>query len=436
MKKGRKSHAPSASEAQCHAAPPPSHDEHVASKPATHEREDIGRGSCLEVFLVFLRLGLTSFGGPVAHLAYFRAEFVDKRRWLDDYAYSDLVALCQFLPGPASSQVGMAIGLRRAGWAGMAAAWLAFTLPTALALIGFALGLAHFGWLAQSPAIHGLKVAAVAIIAQAVWGMGRTLCPDRPRSGLAVAAALITAALPTAWGQVSAILLGAVVGAIALQVPPRPILANRGQGVSRRAGYAALVFFILLLAGLPIWAALSGTPLADQVAGFYRAGALVFGGGHVVLPLLEAASVSGGMVSNADFLAGYGAAQAMPGPLFAFAAFLGALSSGPLSGWVGGLAFLLIVFLPGGLLVASALPFWESLRRRPGVRNMVAGVNAAVVGILLGALYDPVWTSAILNKADFALALLLFALLVYARWSPVWVVLAAAGGGWAIAWLA
>ncbi|WP_454674174.1 chromate efflux transporter [Achromobacter pestifer] len=414
---------------------PPPHDEHVASRPVTHEHQDTGRGSCLEVFLIFLRLGLTSFGGPVAHLAYFRAEFVDRRRWLDDYAYSDLVALCQFLPGPASSQVGMAIGLRRAGWAGMLAAWLAFTLPTALALIGFALGLAHFGWLVHSPVIHGLQVAAVAIIAQAVWGMGRTLCPDRPRAGLAVAAALMTVVLPTAWGQVGAILLAAVVGGTALHVPPRPILANHSQGASRRAGYIALALFVMLLAGLPVWASLAGTPLAEQIAGFYRAGALVFGGGHVVLPLLEATAVSGGMVSNADFLAGYGAAQAMPGPLFAFAAFLGTLSSGPLSGWAGGLVFLVMVFLPGALLLAGALPFWESLRRRPGVRNMAAGVNAAVVGILLGALYDPVWTSAILSKADFGLALLLFALLVYARWSPVWVVLAAAGGGWALAWL-
>jgi len=329
----------------------------------------------------------------------------------------------------------MAIGLRRAGWAGMAAAWLAFTLPSALALIGFALGLAHFGWLSASPVIHGLNVAAVAIVAQAVWGMGRSLCPDRPRAGLAVAAALIAITLPTTWGQLGAIVLGVVVGGAVLQVPPRPILANRAQGVSRRAGYTALGLFVVLLAGLPVWAAVSDAPLAAQIAGFYRAGALVFGGGHVVLPLLETASVSGGMVSNADFLAGYGAAQAMPGPLFAFAAFLGAMSSGPLSGWGGGLLLLAVIFLPGALLLAGALPFWESLRRRPGVRNMVAGVNASVVGILLAALYRPLWTSAIVNPADFGLALLLFALLVYARWSAVWVVLLAAAGGWALQWL-
>ncbi|MGE8632290.1 MAG: chromate efflux transporter [Achromobacter piechaudii] len=415
---------------------PPSHDEHVANKPATDERAAPGRGSCLEVFLIFLRLGLTSFGGPVAHLAYFRTEFVDRRHWLDDYAYSDLVALCQFLPGPASSQVGMAIGLRRAGWLGMAAAWLAFTLPSALALIGFAIGLAHFGWLSGSAVIHGLKIAAVAIVAQAVWGMGRTLCPDRPRAGLAVAAALIAIVLPSAWGQIGAIALGAVVGMAVLQLPPRPILANPSAPISRGAAYVALTLFVALLAGLPAWAAISDSTLVAQIAGFYRAGALVFGGGHVVLPLLESTAVSGGMVSNADFLAGYGAAQAMPGPLFSFAAFLGALSSGPLTGWVGGLALLAAIFLPGALLVVGALPFWESLRRRPGVRNILAGVNASVVGILLAALYDPVWTSAILNRSDFGLALLLFALLVYARWSAVWVVILAAAGGWALAFLA
>ena len=239
--------------------------------------------------------------------------------------------------------------------------------------------------------------------------------------------------MPTTLGQLSAILLGAIAGMAALQVPPRPALAVQPLKISRRAGYTALALFVLLLAALPAWAAISGMPLAQQLSGFYRAGALVFGGGHVVLPLLESASVAGGMVSNADFLAGYGAAQAMPGPLFAFAAFLGAMSSGPLSGWAGGLVLLAAIFLPGALLVAAALPFWESLRRRAGVRNMIAGVNASVVGILLSALYDPVWISAIRDRADFGLALLLFGLLVYARWSPVWVVLLAAAGGWALA---
>ncbi len=414
---------------------PSPHDEHVDSKPATGARAQTDRGSCLEVFLVFLRLGLTSFGGPVAHLGYFRTEFVDRRRWLDDYTFSDLVALCQFLPGPASSQVGMAIGLRRAGWAGMLAAWVAFTLPSALALIGFAMGLAHYGWLSGSAAIHGLKVAAVAIVAQAVWGMGRSLCPDRSRAALAVAAALLTVLLPAALAQVGAVVLGAVIGAAFLQLPARPVLSHAPCGVSRAAGVASLVLFAVLMAGLPLWALISSGALAGQIDGFYRAGALVFGGGHVVLPLLETASVSTGMVSNADFLAGYGAAQAMPGPLFTFAAFLGAMSSGPLSGWAGGLLLLCVIFVPGALLLTAALPFWDSLRRRPGVRNMVAGVNASVVGILLGALYDPVWTSAILGKADFGLALLLFALLVYGRWSPLWVVLLAAVSGWSLGWL-
>lgn len=414
---------------------PSPHDEHVDSKPATGARAQTDRGSCLEVFLVFLRLGLTSFGGPVAHLGYFRTEFVDRRRWLDDYTFSDLVALCQFLPGPASSQVGMAIGLRRAGWAGMLAAWVAFTLPSALVLIGFAMGLAHYGWLSGSAAIHGLKVAAVAIVAQAVWGMGRSLCPDRSRAALAVAAALLTVLLPAALAQVGAVVLGAVIGAAFLQLPARPVLSHAPCGVSRAAGVASLVLFAVLMAGLPLWALISSGALAGQIDGFYRAGALVFGGGHVVLPLLETASVSTGMVSNADFLAGYGAAQAMPGPLFTFAAFLGAMSSGPLSGWAGGLLLLCVIFVPGALLLTAALPFWDSLRRRPGVRNMVAGVNASVVGILLGALYDPVWTSAILGKADFGLALLLFALLVYGRWSPLWVVLLAAVSGWSLGWL-
>ncbi|MCH4592803.1 chromate efflux transporter [Achromobacter xylosoxidans] len=394
---------------------PPFHDEHVASKTAASEAVPAGRGSCMEVFLAFLRLGLTAFGGPVAHLAYFREEFVDRRRWLDDYAFSDLVALCQFLPGPT---------------------WLAFTLPSALAMILLGLGLARFGGLAGLPAVHGLKVAAVAVIAQAVWGMGRSLCPDRPRAGLAMLTALMTLALPSTLGQIGAIALGAVAGAALLQVPPRPLLANRTQGASRLGGYVCLALFILLLVALPLWADLSGARLAAQLAGFYRAGALVFGGGHVVLPLLQTAAVGGGMVPDADFLAGYGVAQAVPGPLFTFAAFLGSASAGPLSGWAGGLAMLVAIFLPGALLVAAALPFWESLRRRPGVRNMVAGVNAAVVGILLSALYDPVWTSAIRGKWDFALALALFGLLVYARWSPLWVVLAAAAGGWALGWLA
>ncbi len=386
-------------------------------------------GRVAEVFLAFLRLGLTSFGGPVAHLAYFRTEFVERRQWLDDRNYSDLVALCQFLPGPASSQVGMALGLARAGWAGSLAAWLGFTLPSALALIGFASGMAHYGALAGSGLVHGLKVVAVAVVAQAVWGMARSLCPDRFRAGLAILAALLTLALPAALGQIGAIVICGLLGRWLLHLPPQPPAQHQGYPVSRRAALVALALFALLLAGLPALAASTGSPLLALVDGFYRAGALVFGGGHVVLPLLQATVVPGGFVSNPDFLAGYGAAQAVPGPLFSFAAYLGAVMTGPLTGWMGGLFFLTLLFVPAWLLVLGALPFWETLRQRPDIQSTVAGINAGVVGVLLSALYDPVWTSAIHSRADFALALAAFGLLVYAKVSPLWVVLFAALAG-------
>ncbi|CAM3628823.1 Chromate transporter [Bordetella sputigena] len=384
----------------------------------------------IEVFLLFLRLGLTSFGGPVAHLGYFRGEFVERRKWLDEHAYSDIVALSQFLPGPASSKVGMTIGLMRAGWAGMLAAWVAFTLPSALLLILFGLGLSHYGGIAASGAVHGLKIVAVAIVAQAVWGMARSLCPDRPRAMLAIAATLLTLVLPTAWSQVGAIVACGLVGAALLRVPPRPLPAAMTLHIGTRTGTIALVLFFALLAGLPLAAELSGQAWLAQFAGFYRSGALVFGGGHVVLPLLQATAVGSGMVSNADFLAGYGAAQAVPGPLFTFAAFLGSVSTGPLSGWTGGLTMLAAIFLPAALLVVAALPFWHLLRTRPGIQNAVAGINAGVVGILLSALYNPVWTSAIGSPPDFGLALLCFALLTVMRWPPLLIVAIAAAGGW------
>ena len=369
---------------------PPSHDEHVASQSAVHEQTAVGRGSCIEVFLVFLRLGLTSFGGPVAHLGYFRTEFVDRRRWLDDYTYSDLVALCQFLPGPASSQVGMAIGLKRAGWTGMLAAWLAFTLPSAMALMLFALGLAHFGWLSGSAAIHGLKVAAVAVIAQAVWGMGRTLCPDRIRAGMACVAALITLALPSAPGQLAAIALGAVVGAAVLQLPPRPLLGQPSQRAARRGmGAAGTVRGpVDRLAGpgrvrrhAPGRA--TRRLLPGRRAGFrWRACGVAHAGIH-----------GGGRR--------HGVATGFPGGLWRGAGHAGALvllcrvfgrgcatPAGGWMGWISGFSMLAMIFLPGALLLAGAMPFWDGLRRRPGVRNMLAGVNAAVVGVLLSALYD------------------------------------------------
>lgn len=387
--------------------------------------------NALEVFAAFLKLGLGSFGGPVAHLGYFRSEFVERRKWFDDRSFTDLVALCQFLPGPASSQVGMAIGLARAGWPGALAAWCGFTLPSAFVLIAFAYGIARWGALAGSGAVHGLKIAAVAVVAQAVWGMAKNLCPDRPRAGIAVAAALLVLALPTALSQVVAIALAGLFGWRVLKLPHQQPVAHRGYGVSRTAGCVALALFALLLVALPVVAAATQSVTWGVVEGFYRAGALVFGGGHVVLPLLQASVVPAGVVTNEQFLAGYGAAQAVPGPLFTFAAYLGAVMQGPWAPWVGGLAMLVVIFVPAFLLVVGALPFWDALRQRDAVQSAMAGVNAAVVGILLAALYDPVWTSAIHSRPDFAIALAAFALLVYARVSPLLVVLLAAGAGWA-----
>ncbi|MDP2008406.1 MAG: chromate efflux transporter [Rubrivivax sp.] len=391
------------------------------------------------ILWVFLRLGCTSFGGPVAHLGYFRTEFVERRRWMDERSYADLVALCQFLPGPASSQVGIAVGLARGGVAGSLAAWAGFTLPSALLLTAFALGVAgHADWL-QAGWLHGLKVVAVAVVAQAVWGMARTLCPDRPRAALALFAALATLLLPSAAVQLGVVVACGLVGWRGLRLPGQTATEHRAYGVSRRAGAVALGGFALLLAGLPLLAAALASPALAMLDAFYRAGALVFGGGHVVLPLLQGAVVPAGAVGNAEFLAGYGAAQAVPGPLFTFAAYLGAVMQpqpgwfgGTLGGWAGGLACLLAIFLPAWLLVVGALPFWDTLRQRPAVQSALAGVNAGVVGILLAALYDPVWTSAIGSRADFALALAAFGLLVHARWSPLSVVLLAAAAGWAM----
>jgi chromate transporter len=391
-----------------------------------------GAGSAWEVFIAFLRLGLTSFGGPVAHLGYFRTEFVDRRNWLDDRSYSDLVALCQFLPGPASSQVGMALGMQRAAWLGALAAWAGFTLPSALALIAFAFGIAQYSELAASGAVHGLKVVAVAVVAQAVWGMAGTLCPDKPRAALAILAALLTLVLPTALGQVGAILASGLIGWRLLKLPHQEPVPHIGYGVSRRTGLALLTLFFGLLLGLPLVQVVAPSAGLAVVEGFYRAGALVFGGGHVVLPLLQSSVVPAGLVSNADFVAGYGAAQAVPGPLFTFAAYLGAVMHWPLTGCAGGLMLLGVIFVPAALLVLGALPFWDALRQRDAVRAAMAGVNAGVVGLLLSALYDPVWTSAVHTRADFGLGLAAFGLLVYARLSPVIVVAFGALAGWAL----
>ncbi|AVO42771.1 chromate efflux transporter [Simplicispira suum] len=401
-----------------------------------------GRASALlEVFFTFLRLGLTSFGGPVAHLAYFRAELVERRRWLGDARYSELLALCQFLPGPASSQLGMALGMTRAGLWGALAAWLGFTLPSAAALLLFAQTLSAHPALAAAGWVHGLKVVAVAVVAQAVWAMARSLCPDRPRAALAMLAALFTMLAPMAAAQLVALLLCALLGLGWLQDTGAGARASgEGDGteapaiaVSRSLAIVALVVFFALLLVLPLWAAATGSPALSAMSGVYRAGALVFGGGHVVLPLLEASVVPAGLVSQGDFLAGYGAAQAVPGPLFSFAAYLGALLPGAMHGAAGALLLLCAIFLPGFLLLLGTLPFWEVLRQRQGMRRAIAGVNAGVVGLLLSALYDPVWTGAIHSRADAALALAAWALLSLARLSPVWVVGFAAAAGWALA---
>jgi chromate transporter len=388
------------------------------------------KGSWVEVLLVFLRLGCTSFGGPVAHLGYFRSEFVQRRQWLDEKTYADLVALCQFLPGPASSQVGIAVGLSRAGWRGGLAAWTGFTLPSALALIAFGYGIASFGELSTSGAIHGLKIVAVAVVAQAVWGMANTLCTDLVRKSFAVLATLIVLIAPNAYGQVGAIAAAGIAGWLLIEAPLRQPAAHRGFSVTKPAGVIALVVFAVLLVALPLASSLVGDPTLAVIDRFYRAGALVFGGGHVVLPLLQAGVVPPGWVSNSDFLAGYGAAQAAPGPLFTFAAFLGTVMSVTPNGWQGGLMCLAVIFLPAALLIVGALPFWDALRKLKAIQSAMAGMNAAVVGVLLAALYDPVWTGAIRSRADFGLALASFALLVVLRLSPLIVVMFAALGGW------
>lgn len=383
-----------------------------------------------EVFLVFLRLGLTSFGGPVAHLGYFRDEFVHRRRWLDEPAYADLVALGQFLPGPASSQVGLAIGLARAGLKGALAAWAGFTLPSAVLLLLFAYGVEAFGDAAGSGWLRGLKLVAVAIVANAVYGMARTLCPDRLRASFAVAAAILVLAVPGSLGQIAGIVLGGIAGRLLLDdtasAPGDVIRID----VPLPLANALLALFVVLLAGLPVLAWLSGSQALGLFDSFYRTGSLVFGGGHVVLPLLEAEVVEPGWIERSAFLAGYGAAQAVPGPLFTVSAYLGAAMDPEPHGAVGALLCLVAIFLPSFLLVIGLLPRWASLRDRPDVRSALMGVNAAVVGLLLAALYDPVWTSAVEGPADFALALTAFLLLV--GWQvPPWlvVILAALAGG-------
>ncbi len=409
-----------------------------------------------EVFRAFLKLGLSSFGGPIAHLGYFRAEFVERRRWLDERRYAELVALCQFLPGPASSQVGFAIGLERAGWRGALAAWAGFTLPSAIVLVLFALGLARID--AANPVLAGvlqaLKVVAVAVVAQAVVSMARSLTPDVPRRALALLAAAIVLLHAGTAMQLVALAASALGGAWLLrestgaaadtadaaQPGPAQGIAPRRR-VSRRAGATAAALFVALLVALPLAASWSSEPRLAIAAAFYRAGALVFGGGHVVLPLLQAGVVAPGWVDESAFVAGYGAAQAVPGPLFTFAAYLGSVigahgiagtmaAGGSVSGaWAAAALCLVAIFLPGMLVLVAALPWWDALRTQPALRRTIAGVNAGVVGVLLAAWIDPVATSAVRGPADALFAAALYALLVGLRWRPWAVVVAAIGIG-------
>lgn len=394
--------------------------------------ETVEKSSAWSVFLIFLRLGLTSFGGPVAHLGYFHNEFVLRRHWLSERSYADLVALCQFLPGPASSQVGIALGMSRAGYRGALAAWVGFTLPSATALILFALGIARYGTALSPGALHGLKVVAVAVVAQAVWGMARNLCTDVPRITLMAIAACVALLAPSAWAQVAVIFAAGLAGLLLFK--PAELVEHDALPItlSRRTGAICLSVFLVLLMGLPLLAELNPDHRVAMVDAFYRAGALVFGGGHVVLPLLQAEVVPTGWVSNEAFLAGYGATQAMPGPLFTFAAFLGASMNVAPSGWAGGVICLLAIFAPSFLLIIGALPFWERLRRNLRAQAALAGVNAAVVGLLLAALYQPVWTSAIIEPQDFCLALVALIALMFAK-LPAWLVVVGTGiAGWVL----
>jgi chromate transporter len=394
-------------------------------------RAEAAPGSALEVLAAATRLGLTSFGGPIAHLGYFRREYVERRGWLDDPAYAELVALCQSLPGPASSQLGIAIGTTRAGIPGGIAAWLGFTLPSAIALVVFAaltssVDLQHAGW------VHGLKLAAVAVVAQAVYLMARRLAPDWRRRAMATIAAGVALAWPIPLAQVAIIAAGAAAGWALVTVPGAPASAGAppverpaAGPLSRRVGVAALAGFLGLLVGLPIMRALDGG-IGAVVATFYQVGALVFGGGHVVLPLLHSTVVDPGWVSDDQFLAGYGAAQAVPGPLFSFAAYLGAVSRVGPGGWIGAAIALLAIYVPSFLLIFGTLPFWHTLRRSELIRRALAGTNAAVVGLLVAALYTPIWTSAVQAPLDVLVAAVGLLALASGRVPPIVIVAATA----------
>lgn len=393
------------------------------------KKNSITRSSIFDLFLIFLKLGLTSFGGPIAHIGYFREEFVTRRKWFNEHTFTDLFALCQLLPGPASSQLGILIGLFRKSYLGAVVAWLGFTLPSAIIMILFAFGLTelnntiHAGWL------HGLKIVAVAVVAQAVWDMGKSLCPDAARISFAIIGAIITSLFPNTLGQLSTIIGGGIIGSLILRHEPIFPHSELSIRISKFIAAFLIILFLSLLFLLPLVTKLVQNNILYVFQGFFRAGALVFGGGHIVLPLLQSVTVPSGMVSNNIFLAGYGAAQALPGPLFSFAAYLGVISNLPPNGLLGASICLIAIYLPSFLLVIGIFPFWEKLRRFHMIRRAMLGVNAAIVGLLLSALYHPVWTSAIYNTFDFSVVLGMFLLLNFWKWSPWLVVLIGAGIG-------
>lgn len=409
---------------------------HQATHPESPEQKK--PGSVLEVFLVFLRLGLTSFGGPVAHIAYFREAFVVRRKWLTEKAYADLMALCQFLPGPASSQVGMALGLQRAGVGGLFAAWFAFTMPSVLLLVAFAYGVSAAGDISDAGWIHGLKAAAVAVVAHAVLGMAKNLTPDPPRATIAVGSMIVVLLVPSPFILVAAIALSGVVGLVWLKAPDD---APNGDDafplrIPKAVSVACLTLFFGLLFGLPALVAATGNSALALFDTFYRAGALVFGGGHVVLPLLESETVGNGLIDPSVFLAGYGAAQAVPGPLFTFSAFLGASTLEGPTGLLGAALAVVAIFLPGGLLVIGCVSFWERLRGNRTARKALLGFNAGVVGVLAAALYTPVFTAGIMNvnNPTLALCFTVAAFVALNNWRvPAWGVVIAAGLlGWVL----
>jgi chromate transporter len=374
------------------------------------------KGSIWEVWKTAFRLGLTSFGGPVAHLGYFHEEYVKRRKWLDEKTYADLVALCQFLPGPASSQVGMGIGFIRAGFWGAVAAWLGFTLPSALALSLFAYFLQGTS-LSDTDWLHGLLVVAVAVVAQAVWGMAKSFAYDRLRASIAIAAAIFTLLIPSVFSQVGIIVAAGIAGSFLFRNTSESTPTQIVIRIHQKTAIILLLLFIVLLGLLPVARVLTDSQWIALLDSFYRSGALVFGGGHVVLPLLQAEAVSTGWLTADEFLAGYGAAQAVPGPLFTFASYIGMASFG----WKGAIVATIAIFLPSFLLIIGVFPFWNWLRHQPRFQAALGGINAAVVGILLAALYDPVWTKAIKSPLDFSFALAAFALLTIWKW-PSWLV--------------